>query len=71
MMLGCLLFCSQAQGPKQRGAEQEDALALASQILGGSKNKDKDRAVAPPSGGKSDTEKKLKNLRKVGDWSTA
>ncbi len=41
--------------------EKEDALALAAQILRGNK----DKVVDPVGSGKSDSEKKLKNLRKV------
>ena len=52
-----------SSGPgSKRGAEQEDALALASHLMGGNKEK----AVAAPVGsGKNDNEKKLKSLRKV------
>lgn len=52
-----------SSGPgSKRGAEQEDALALAAHLMGGNKEK----AVAAPVGsGKNDNEKKLKNLRKV------
>ncbi|XP_064394143.1 eukaryotic translation initiation factor 2A-like [Halichondria panicea] len=44
----------------KRGAEKDDALALAAQILRGNK----DKVVDPVGSGKSDSEKKLKNLRK-------